>query len=180
MAERNNPKLLLMDLQRELDGDPITHVCCVHNFWWEMKLLNEEESNWRNGYVNTGTKLSAVSSWRLPTLAIGIRRIGSSREELIPVMEFFRDDWESTEELRNAAELIEGKGAFSQKYFAAEYLMSWLAERAPEVLTPLYTEWQELEARREAAQEQVKKSSGESSEEEEKPSGTELSPSGDE
>jgi hypothetical protein len=179
MSEQQNPKKLLMDLQQELDGETLEHVCLVHGFQWKMRLLNEEESNWRNGYVNTGTKLSAVTSWRLPTLAIGIRAIGPKDGELLPTSAFFQDEWRATAETRAAAEMIEGQGAFSQKYFTAEYLMEWLAGRFPEALEPLYAEWQKLEKRREDAQASVKKSSGESSEEEEKDSGTELSPSGE-
>ncbi len=175
-----NPKLLLMDLQKELDGVTLEHVCVVHGFQWKLMLLNEEESNWRNGYVNTGTKLAAVTSWRLPTLAIGIRAIGRVGEEMMPVSMFFQEEWDTTAETRAAAEIIEGKGSFSQKYFTAEYLMEYLAQRFPEALKPLYEEYQALEKRREDAQASVKKSSGESSEEGEKPSGTEPSPSGDE
>lgn len=170
-----NPKLILADLARELDGETLEHSCVVHNHKWTMRLLNEEESNWRNGFVNMGTRLSAITSWRLPTLAIGIRAIDD-----IPVYRFFQDEWKASEETRQALELMDQRGKFSQKYFAAEYLMEFLSSRFPEVLEPLWEEWQKLEERREEAQASVKKSFGGSSEEDEKPSGTEPSPSGDE
>jgi len=173
--EVQNPKMILMDLARELDGETLEHTCMVHNHKWTMRLLNEEESNWRNGFVNMGTRLSAITSWRLPTLAIGIRAIDG-----VPIFEFFKEQWSTTEELRKALETMEGRGKFSQKYFAAEHLMEFLSSRFPEVLEPLWEEWQKLEERREGAQASIKKSFGENSGEGTKPSGTESSPSGDE
>jgi len=175
MSEIKNPKQLLMDLARELDGEALDDTFDCFGFQWTIRLLNEEESNWRNGYVNTGSKLSTITSYRLPTLAIGIRAING-----IPVYEFFQEEWESTEEGRNALAVIEGRGRFSQKYFAAEHLMEWLAERFPEKLEELWEYWAALESRREDAQGATKKSSGEASDEDTKPTGTESSPSGDE
>jgi len=169
-----NPKQVLMDLAKELDGETIEHTCNVKGFEFKMRLLNEEESNWRNGYINLGSKLSAVSSWRLPTLAIGIRQINGT-----PVFEFFREEWDATEESRRALEIVEGKGPYSAKYFTAEHLMKFLADRFPEVISDLWDEWQRMEDRRSNAQDALKKSSGESSDEGIDPSGTELSPSGE-
>lgn len=169
-----NPKQILLDLSRELSGGLLEHVCTVLGRTWKMRLLNEEESNWRNSFVNMGSKLATVSSWRLPTLAIGIREIDG-----IPVAEFFRDEWNATQATRQALAIIEGKGEFSMKYFAAEYFMQFLSQAEPTLLEPLYGEWQKLEARREEATGAIKKSSGESSEKDTKSSGTELSPSGE-
>lgn len=170
-----NPKMILMDLAKELDGETLEHSCMVHNHKWTMQLLNEEESNWRNGFVNMGTKLSAITSWRLPTLAIGIRAIDD-----IPVYQFFQDEWNAVAETRQALELMDERGKFSQKYFSAEYLMEFLSSRFPEALEPLWEEWQKLEGRREDAQSASKKSSGENSDEDKSASGTGSSLSGDE
>jgi hypothetical protein len=169
-----NPRQILMDLSRELGGDQLETVVSYKSFTFKMCLLNEEESNWRNGFINMGTKLSTVTSWRLPTLAIGIREINS-----VPVPEFFRPEWEATEATRQALAVIEGKGKYTLKYFAAEYLMQFLSQFPPEPLEDLYAEYQKLEARREEASVAIKKSSGESSEKATKSSGTELSPSGE-
>jgi hypothetical protein len=169
-----NPKQILLDLAKELDGDPLEHSCTVHGRKWTMRLLNEEESNWRNSFVNMGSTLSTASSWRLPTLSMGIRAIND-----VPVYLFFQDEWNSTAASREALAIIEGKGRFSQKYFAAEHLMEYLSQRDPDVIKPLWKEWEILEARREEAQGNIKKSSGENSGEGTKDNGTEFSPSGD-
>lgn len=170
-----NPKQLLMDLGKELDGDCLERTFELFGHTWSIRLLNEEESNWRNGYVNTGSKLSTITSYRLPTLAIGIREIDG-----IPVFAFFQEEWKNTEEGRQALELIEGRGRFNQKYFTAEHMMEWLAERFPEKMEELWEPWADLEERREKAQGSLKKFSGEDSEEDTNPTGTESSPSGDE
>jgi hypothetical protein len=173
--ETPNPKRILDDLARELDGD-----CLEDTFTWKgrkfkIKLLNEEESNWRNGFVNMGSGFATLTSWRLPTLAIGIREIDDT-----PVFEFFRSEWESTEKGREVVRLMEGRGTFSMKYFSAEHLMQFLGRRPPEALEEMWKYYKMLEDRREEAQDNVKKSSGEGSVKGEKPSGTESSPSGEE
>ena len=140
----DNPKRILDDLARELDGD-----CLEEEFTWKglkikVRLLNEEESNWRNGFVNMGSGLATITSWRLPTLAIGIREIGG-----LPVFDFFRGEWEQTEEGRNVLRLVEGRGTHSMKYFSAEHLMQYLGSRPPEALEDLWKYWKMLEDRRE-------------------------------
>lgn len=175
MSTPINPRRVLNDLAAELDGETLESTFNFKGHEFTISLLNEEETNWRNGFVNTGTSLSTLSSWRLPTLAIGIRFIDG-----ISVYDFFAEEWKETEEGRQVRTLLEGKGRFSRKYFVAEHLMEWLAERDPEVLEEMWEHWLELEKRREEAQESLKKSSGEASEEDTNESGTEASPSGDE
>lgn len=170
-----DPKTILNDLARELDGD-----CLEDTFTWtgrvfKIRLLNEEESNWRNGFINTGSGLATITSWRLPTLAIGIREIDG-----IPVFEFFRNEWEKTQQGRDIVRLVEGRGSFSMKYFSAEHLMQFLGSRPPEALEEMWKYWKMLEDRREEAQSNIKKSSGVDSEKSGKPSGTESTPSGNE
>ena len=169
----DNPRKILDDLARELDGD-----CIEDSFTWrgrtfKIRLLNEEESNWRNGFVNTSSGLSTVTSFRLPTLAMGIREIDG-----VPVFDFFLSEWENTQKGRDIVRLVEGRGTFSMKYFAAESMMQFLGSRPPEALEEMWKCWKGLEDRREAAQANVKKSSGEDSEKDAKPSTTESSPSG--
>lgn len=174
MPNEVNPKRILDDLAVELDGD-----CLQDSFLWKgkrftIRLLTEEESNWRNGFVNMGSGLATITSWRLPTLAIGIREIDG-----IPVFEFFRNEWTETEEGRNVLRLVEGRGSYSMKYFAAEHLMEFLGSRPPEALEEMWKYWKLLEDRREAVQDNIKKSSGVDSEKATNQSGTESTPSGE-
>lgn len=173
--EVTNPKRVLDDLARELDGSCLEDTFVWRNRKFRMRLLNEEESNWRNGFVNMGTNLSTLTSWRLPTLAIGIREIDD-----VPVFEFFRPQWEAAEKGREVLRLIEGRGVFSMKYFSAEHLMQWLGQRPPELVEDLWKFWKSLEDRREAAQGNIKKFSGVDSEKDTNQSGTGSTPSGEE
>jgi hypothetical protein len=170
----DNPKRILDDLAKELDGECLEEVFTWKGRKFRIRLLNEEESNWRNGFINMGSGLSTVTSWRLPTLSIGIREVDG-----VPIFEFFRSQWEETEEGRNLLRLVESKGTFTQKYFSAEHMMEWLGARPPEMLEDLWKYWKALEERREAAQGNIKKSSGVGSEKGEKPTGTESTPSGE-
>ncbi len=175
MSEISDPKKLLMDLAHELDGEEISENVEYKGFVFEMKLLKEHESNWRNQYVPMATKFAAITAWKLPTLAIAIRKINN-----IPVFSFFEEEWKATEESRKVIELVQGKGPYTVQYFAAEHLMGYLGERFGEGLDELYKRYEALEARREQAQGAVKKSSGENLVKEEKESGTEFSPTGEE
>jgi hypothetical protein len=158
-----NPQRILLDLAKELDGETVESTVELFNHTWSLSLLNEEESNWRNGYINTGSKLSTISSFRLPTLAIAIRSIDG-----FPIYEFFAEEWAATEHMRNVKALIDGKGRYTQKYFAAEHLMGWLSSRFADALEPLHAAYEILEKRRMEAQDALKKSSGGSSETETK------------
>ena len=168
-----NFKMLLDDIGKELDvTGNISETFSIFNHNWTFALLNEEESNWRMSHVNMGNKLSAVASFRLPTLAMGIRKIDD-----VPVFDFFTDEWkELPDDTRR--ELV-NMNPYARKYFTAEHLMKFLAERYPEGIAELWEKWQELETRRLEAIATLKKSSGESSESETLDQNTtELSPIG--
>jgi hypothetical protein len=157
-----NPKQLLLDIGRELDiTGKISDTFDVLGHKWEMALLSEEESNWRMAHVVIGSKLSAVSSFRLPTLSIGIRSIDE-----VSVFDFFEDDWKDLS--TDARQELLAMNPYAKKYFCAEHLMQFLADRLPEGIAELWERWQLLEKRRQEAIETLKKSSGESSEEAQK------------
>lgn len=171
-TEARNLKQTLLDIGKELDiTGAISETFGVFGHKWKMALLNEEESNWRMSHVVMSNKLSAVASFRLPTLAIGIREIDD-----IPVVDFFAEDWEAmSADVRN--ELM-SMNPYSKKYFVAEHLMQFLAARFPEGVAELWEKWQMLENRRLEAIATLKKSSGESSESTKEAPTTELSPTG--
>lgn len=177
MSEKptKNVKQLLLDIGRDLDvTERITDTVTLLGHSWKFTLLNEEESNWRMANVNMATKLSAIASFRLPTLAIGIREIDD-----ISVFEFFAEEWATLpDDFRRE---LENMNKYARKYFAAEHLMKFLASRFPEGIAELYDKWQVLENRRLEAIATLKKSSGESSEPAQmEKNTTELSPTGEE
>lgn len=169
-----NLKMALMDIGKDLNvTDTISDVFTVFNHTWEMALLGEEESNWRMSHVVMSNKLSVVASFRLPTLAIGIRKIDG-----VAILDYFSEDWDAISP--DTKQELLNMNPYSQKYFCAEHLMKFLADKYPEGIAELWEKWQILEARRTEAIAALKKSSGESSEKEEKKSTTELSPIGGE
>jgi hypothetical protein len=168
-----NVKRLLEDIAKELDvTGNITDTFSVLGHSWTFSLLNEEESNWRMAHVVMSNQLSAVASFRLPTLSIGIRKIDD-----ISVYEYFDEEWQALPADKRS-ELM-NMNTYSRKYFCAEHLMKFLADRYPEGIAELWEKYQTLEARRTEAIVTLKKSSGESSEQETKEENTtEPSPTG--
>lgn len=165
-------KKILNNLANEMDGRQLTKEFTLFNFKWEISLLNEEESNWRNAHLNTGNQLATFTSMRLATLAMAIRKINDA-----PVFAFFEEEWGQMTVDQIAA--LENMNKFARKYFAAEHLMEFLSQRFPEGVGDLYDYYQELEAERKEVLDASKKSSGENSETDEKPNTTEFSPNGD-
>lgn len=158
--EHINLKSVLTDIARELDGESVDGVFEVNGHKFLMKLLNEEESNWRNAHVITVNRLSAVSSFRLPTLAICIRGIDG-----IDIIDFFDEKWKELK--KEEKEMFGGEdNKFARKYFAAEQLMSWLSQLNPDSVGKLFDEYQKLQERRNKVQANLKKSSGENSDQE--------------
>lgn len=170
-------KDILTDIGKELDGDTLEGEISAGGLRFKVRLLTEEESNWRFGHVNTSNNASALSSFRLPTLAIGIREIYHEKfGRWVSVYEFFDEDWQKlSEEVQEA--LMDGN-KYSKKYFMAEHLMEWLSQRR-EIMLDLHEQWTGLEKRREEAQKALKKSSGEDSEKGESTNSTEPSPPGE-
>lgn len=176
MPDPKSVRDILDDIGRELDGDTLEGELSARGFKAKVRLLTEEESNWRFARVDPSTPTSAISSFRLPTLAIGIREIYHEKlGRWVSVYEFFDDEWEKLPE--DARDALMSTNKFSKKYFIAEYLMQWLSQRR-EIIKELYDQWTELEQRRSDAQAALKKSSGEGSEEEKSKNSTDPSPDG--
>lgn len=177
MSDAKSVRDILDDIGKELDGDTLEGEISARGLRCKVKLLTEEESNWRFARADPSTTLSALSSLKLPTLAIGIRELYHEKlDRWVSVYEFFDSDWELLP--KETREVLMGSNKFSKKYFIAEHLMEWLSQRR-EVIGELYSQWKDLEDRREKAQATLKKSSGEVSEKEENKSSTETSPDGD-
>lgn len=177
MSDQRSVKDILNDIGRELDGDNLEGELSVRDMKFKARLLTEEESNWRYAHVDPSNTVSAVSSYKLPTLAIGIREV--YHKDLggwVSVFEFFDEDWQKLPELTRTSLLEMNK--FSKKYFVAEHFMEWLSQRR-EMVGELYNQWEQLEQRRKESQEALKKSSGEDSEMEKSESSTESSPDGE-
>ncbi len=168
----NSAKQIFTDISKEMEGRCLSDTFEVYGHMYEMKLLNGEESNWRNANIIMETKLAALSSIKLPTLAIGIRSMdGASVEEA------FKDSWKKIEEDERAK--LESNNPFAKKYFLAEHFMQLLSQWGDKALDELWEKWGELSERSEKARNNLKKQSGGSSEETKKENSTELSPSGD-
>ena len=175
MSDKANIATVLKDLAKDLDGSArISDVFSIKGHTWEMRLLNEEESNWRNAHILAANKLAMLTSFRLPTLAIAIRKIDD-----IPIDHFFDDVWEEMD-AQDRVE-IQSMSKYAKKYFIAEHLMEFLSQRFPDAVEELFVKgYNVLQEREQEAQDTLKKSSGEGSETEKSEITIEPSPSGDE
>lgn len=179
-------KQLFSDIAKEMESKCISDTFLINGHNYEMRLLNGEEAQWRNAHIMlegmsikadgklglTSTNLAALTSIKLPTLAMGIRKIDG-----VTVEDAYAEDWGLLQEEARISLLRDNK--YARKWFVAEHFMEYLANWPDTVLEDLWRNWAELERRRDAAGEAVKKFSGESSEKEVNKNSTELSPSGD-
>jgi hypothetical protein len=146
-----DPKLLLADLQKELQGEVIEEVYQVGNHKYTMRLLNEAETSWVYSHLEMGSEVGMAMSVRLPQLAAGIRCVdGVSKEELLE--EFFT-------RLPDAQKMLMMAGGNSKRiaFYNGKFL-DIIAEWNPKVVQELYTKWLELETRRSEAQVELKNS----------------------
>jgi hypothetical protein len=175
MSDKSNIGMVLKDLARDLDGERrIRDVFHLQKHSWEMQLLTEEESNWRNAHILASNKLAMLTSFRLPTLAIAIKKIDD-----LPLDQFFADEWEALDAQERVD--LQNMSKYAKKYFMAEHLMEFLSQRPPDVIEDLFINgYNLLQEREQEAQDALKKFSGEGSEKEESEITIEPSPSGDE
>lgn len=149
-------KSILTDLSSELQGTLLEETFTVRGRKFTLRLLNAEENMWRNARIDISSQFSALSSWKLPTLAIGLRAIGG-----IPVEEGWGEDWLNVD--ADSRQVLESANKFARKYFTADYLMQFLSQLPNDFIEELVECWENLSARSKEAQDALKKSSGENS-----------------
>ena len=178
MSDKPNPRQILKDLQSELTKSLLEDTFETESpegikTTWTMRLLNEDEITW--SFSKTGMDLknliSMGISFRLPTLAIGIRRMNETS-----ILEVFQEDWDLLTETEQE-NLMNSPGASLDK-LGAEFLLDYLKKQPSEFVNELWVHWQSLEARRKEGQQALKKSSGESGDLEEKTSSPDSTPTG--
>jgi hypothetical protein len=121
-----------------------------------MRLLQDHERNWANGFIRNTSLNAMLTSIRAPTLAIGIREIDG-----VPVPVFFQQQWEAeSAELETLArQMLESSNPYVKQYWFAERLFQWLSLRPPKFVEELWAKWTELEGRRDKAEDGMGKSS---------------------
>lgn len=147
---------ILDDLASELDQGFLEDTFEVAGHQWTMRLLQDHERNWANGFIRNTSINSMVTSVRAPTLAIGIRSIDG-----IPIATFFQKQFEAeNEELHALArQMIEQANPYTRQYWFAERMFQWLSLRPPTFVEKLWAKWLSLEERRDKAEESMGKSS---------------------
>lgn len=145
---------ILDDLASELDKGYLEETFTVAGHTWTMRLLQDHERNWSNGFIRNNSLHAMLTSVRAPVLAIGIRKIDS-----IPIPEFFQQQWKDDELSVVAKQMMENSNPFIQQYWFAERLFAWLSQRPPHFVEQLWVEWTKLEGRREKAEDAMGKSS---------------------
>jgi len=176
---------LLDDLAKELDEGFIEDVFEIRGILWHMRLLQDHERNWANGYVRTTSVNAMITSVRAPTLAVGIRAIGKlttdGKKDLMGIKDFFLQQWlkEKGELDPVAQRILDNANQYVQQYWFAERLFEWLSKRPPDFVNELWEKWSGLEKRREDAEKAMGKSSAEDGKQTQKqatPSSTTSSP----
>lgn len=154
-AKRAAALSILDDLATELDKGFLEETFTVSGHQWKMRLLQDHERNWANGFIRNTSLNAMLTSVRAPVLAIGIREIDG-----MPIPTFFQAQWEAeSAELETLArQMLETSNPYVKQYWFAERLFQWLSLRPPKFVEELWAKWTELEARRDKAEEGMGKS----------------------
>jgi len=156
-AKRQSALNVLDDLASELDQGFLEETYTVKGVEWTIRLLNDHERNWANGYLRNASLTSMATSLRSPTLAIAIRKING-----LSVEAFFTQKWQERETALSEVEkaILAATNQFVKQYFFAETLFKWLSERPPQFVQELWSKYTALDDRREAAESAMGKSLG--------------------
>lgn len=154
-AKRAAALTILDDLATELDKGFLEDTFDVSGHKWTMRLLQDHERNWANGFIRNTSLNAMLTSVRAPVLAIGIRAIDG-----IPIPVFFQKQWEEESgELESLAkQMLENSNPYIKQYWFAERLFQWLSLRPPKFVEGLWEKWTALEGRRDKAEEGMGKS----------------------
>jgi len=147
----SDPKQLLADLQRELQGEVIEEVYPIGGRSYTMRLLNEAENSWVYSHLELGSEVGMAMSIRLPQLAAGIRAIdGVTKEEL------FSGHYELLTDAEKLS-LVSG-GSMKRALFYNKRMLDFISSWKTEIVQALYSKWVELESRRVNTQNELKNS----------------------
>ena len=147
----SDPKQLLEDLQRELQGEVIEDVFEVGGRNYTMRLLNEAENSWVYSFLELGSEVGMAMSIRLPQLAAGIRAIdGVSKEEL------FEGSFVGMTDAQKMAILAGGN--LKKSAFYNRQMLDFISNWKPAIVQDLSSKWAILEGRRVDAQNELKNS----------------------
>lgn len=166
----SDPKSILLDIEKEVAGVLLSETFVVRNRKWTMKLLDEGETAWTFSLANVNSHVELALSVRLANLAVGIRFIDG-----IPIDKVFEDRYVNMDAVDREFKFKDKE----PKYIFSQLMYEFLQNIDPDYIKELQAKWNELEKKREAAQAELKNSSGESSQKDEKQNLTELSQSGD-
>lgn len=155
-VKRSAALSILDDLASELDKGFLEESFDIAGHKWTMRLLQDHERNWANGFVRNTSLNAMLTSVRAPVLAIGIRSIDG-----VPIPQFFQQQWESeAAELETVAQqMLESANQYVKQYWFAERLFKWLSMRPPSFVEQLWAKWTDLESRRDKAEDGMGKSS---------------------
>ena len=154
---------ILRDIHTELESSFLEDDFIVRGRTYRMRLLNDHEAGWSYNKSHYQTELGLAFNVRRAQLAIGIRSIdGATPEEL------FKEAVES----RSKEDLLELMKISNnnEKEFYANMMLEFLNEFTTDYIDDLHSKWRELETRQSMAQGELKNSSEETLESEEKTS----------
>lgn len=152
-AEDRSSMLIMDDLAAELDTGYIEETFEVAGYFWKMRTLADHEVNWASQYTLTGSNLAIVLSNRAPTLAVGIRAIGKTREGMQPIEEIYLDAYKKANgdlDSKVAALLLQ-TNPHARQHFFSEKLLEWLSARPPTLVSKLHELFMTLVARQNEA-----------------------------
>lgn len=148
-----DPKLILLDLQKELSGELLEETFDLRGKKFTLRLLTESETGWVYSFVNVGSlgQAATLLGARLAMLAVGLRAIdGYTVEELLEGV------WDGMGEEKRRECLANNH--HQKKFALASIFMEQLSEYPPAFISELQEKWQRLEARRNEAQGEIKNS----------------------
>jgi hypothetical protein len=155
---------LLADLEASTETGFIKESVKYGDFFYEMQTPVDHERSWIEQFILVGSNMAMYFSRQAPTLAICIRRIGKSVEDMQTIESMFMDDWNkanaSISPEEQAYRAFSGTNAYARQYFFADRLRTWLSNRPPQFVTGLWALYTPLEARQQEAGKLMGKSLG--------------------
>jgi hypothetical protein len=160
-AQKTNALNILDDLAKVIDIGFIEDTFEVKGVLWKMRILNDHERTWANGYVRTVSVNAMLTSIKPATLAIAIRQIGTPGGEMVDVEDFFLKSYKDEEKALSEAEkaVLSKSNPYVRQYYFAEQLYVWLSHRTPEFVQELWKCYDSMVERVSKAEEAMGKSS---------------------
>jgi len=141
---------VLEDISTQLHNVEISDLFEIAGHKYEMSVLTSDEEVWADSYTNLTSQMSAITSMKIPRLSASIKSIDGVKVD---------DLFKFSDDANKADTEYHSQSQYRKRYWVMNQMLIWLGDKPKSLANDLWIHYGKLIERRDAAWEELKKSS---------------------